>query len=174
MLIFLIGQSGSGKSYWASRLGALLQIDHLDMDSMIEQEHKKTIAAIFAENGLAFFREEEQKMLLTIIQKYGNSKDVIIATGGGAPCYANSMDMMLQHGLVIYLQASVILIAQRLANAMDRPLLAAEGQEGMVNILQEQLSQRKAIYERAHYKVDAATATSATFAAIVESVRNQK
>ena len=40
---FLIGLMGSGKTYWAQRLAALLQMDWLDLDQQIEKATEMSI-----------------------------------------------------------------------------------------------------------------------------------
>jgi len=168
MLFFFIGLSGSGKSYWAKTLAPILSFRFLDTDEIITTEIKQPIATIFRDKGELFFREAEQKILHKIL--LSGNQDILIATGGGMPSYADNMDFMLQNGIVIYLEAPVETLAERLKNAKDRPLLSDKTQ--LADTLQRQLDRRQATYLRAHYKIDITTATTATFAAIVRSVQN--
>jgi len=172
MLIFLIGQSGSGKSYWAKQLSSVPGFSALDMDELISRKLAQPIIDVFKEKGESFFREKERETLHKIISEHGSKDMVVVATGGGAPCYADNMKLMLENGVVIYLQATVALLAERLKHATDRPLLAEE-YENLPEILQKQLNERKDIYQQAHYKIDITTATSATFTAVILSAQNQ-
>lgn len=142
------------------------------MDELISRKLAQPITDVFKEKGELFFREKEKETLHEIIREHGSKDMVIVATGGGAPCYADNMRLMLENGIVIYLQATVALLTERLKYITDRPLLAEE-YESLPEILQKQLNDRKDIYQQAHYKIDIATATSATFAAVILSAQNQ-
>ena len=64
--IFLIGYRGSGKTTVARLLAPQLQFDWVDSDQEVERRVGKSIAAIFAEQGEAAFRELETLSLIHI------------------------------------------------------------------------------------------------------------
>ena len=163
MLVFLIGLSGSGKSYWARQLADAWNWQRLDMDEMIVARSSKSIVQLFEEKGETYFRELEHQLLKDIIQN-SSDKKIIIATGGGMPCFHDNIEWMNKHGLVIYLQAQPTLLSQRLLHANDRPLLAAASALELEEKFASMLASRKKIYEQAPVKIDAATATTFTFA----------
>ena len=81
--IFLTGYMGSGKSTLGLRLAQKAGLSFIDLDHYIETRFRKTINEIFAEKGEKEFRIIERNML----REVGEFEDVIIATGGGAPCF---------------------------------------------------------------------------------------
>src|SRR2546423_6519152 len=78
--IFLIGYRGTGKSSVARELAARLKYDCVDADEVIEREAGKTIAAIFADEGEAAFRDWESKVVAALSRK----RQTVVALGGGA------------------------------------------------------------------------------------------
>ncbi len=90
MRIFLIGYMGSGKSTLGRRLAKHLNLQFVDMDHYIEERNYKTIPQIFAEEGEAEFRKKERKAL----EELSEFTNIIIATGGGAPCFFDNIDIM--------------------------------------------------------------------------------
>jgi shikimate kinase len=58
------------------------------------------------------------------LQKTEFPENVVIATGGGAPCYGDNMEWMNKNGLVAYLSLSPKALANRLEHSKtDRPLI---------------------------------------------------
>lgn len=163
MLIFLIGLSGSGKSYWARQLADAWNWQRLDMDEIIAEQHATTIAQIFIDNGEAYFRKEEHQLLKNIIEGH-SGKHTIIATGGGTPCFHGNIDLMNAHGITIYLEANATFLADRLAKATDRPLLTSASAKELEEKIKAMLASRKKIYEQAAIKIDTETAVTTTFA----------
>ena len=110
--IFLIGFMGSGKSTLGRRLKTELGWDFIDLDDYFEMRYQTTIKQFFAENGETAFREAERKMVSEVVQK----EKTIIATGGGAPCYFDNMQVMNKHGLTIYINYRLTPLANRLSS----------------------------------------------------------
>ena len=79
--IVLTGFMGVGKSTIARLLSFMLECDRIDLDSFIERQEKKTIAAIIKNEGEARFRQIETENLRRILSR-NNAK--IVALGGGA------------------------------------------------------------------------------------------
>jgi len=61
--IFLIGMMGSGKSHWLKPMAKWNKSVGYDLDALIEMNEEKTIAEIFNEDGEAYFRKVESKIL---------------------------------------------------------------------------------------------------------------
>src|SRR5690554_4257405 len=99
--IFIIGYMGSGKTTVGKKLAKSLSLSFIDLDAFIESKYRKTIAEIFAEKGEDGFRKIESKALSEVAL----IEDVVISTGGGAPCFYNNMELMNKTGTtVIYKQ----------------------------------------------------------------------
>ena len=149
--IFLIGYMGSGKTTIGKLLATRLGYSFVDMDAHIEEKQFKTISQIFAEKGEHEFRLLEQKCLHEVAE-YDN---VIISTGGGAPCFFDNMEYMNSHGLTIYLKLTASELAGRLEaiGVSKRPLLANRKGEELRRFIAEGLSKREAHYEKANYSL---------------------
>ena len=81
---------GSGKSTLGKALAETLGYGYVDTDTWIEQKEGKRISEIFEDSGEEYFRELEQKALCACIQK----EKMVIATGGGLPCFFDNMDVL--------------------------------------------------------------------------------
>src|SRR5580658_9531710 len=68
MKIFLIGFMGSGKTHWARLLSKKLGLTFYDLDTVIVEQEKKSVADIFAEKGEEYFRVREKEMLERIAE----------------------------------------------------------------------------------------------------------
>lgn len=135
---------GSGKTFIGRQLAERLGLRFVDLDGHVEQLAGKSISQIFAVDGETAFRELEQSALRQI----STLEKIIIATGGGTPCFFENMDLINQNGFSIYLETPVSILAERLKKGIEkRPLLhQAENLEKEIESL---LSKRKAVYERA-------------------------
>lgn len=148
--IFLIGYMGSGKSTAGKKLAAKLGFEFIDLDKFIEQETGKTIPEIFAEKGESEFRALEHNALKKLI----NKEKIVVACGGGTPCYYGNMELMNNNGTTIYLKMSADTLTSRLLNAKDkRPLIENKSEEELRNYITEHLEKREDIYHQAHYIV---------------------
>ena len=150
MLIYLIGLPGSGKSTLGKEISDALAYDFIDLDQKIEEHEGMTIPNIFAQKGETYFREIERK----ILHLYSNRLRLVIATGGGAPCFFDNMEFILQKGLSFYLDISIEEIIRRLEKSNgqnNRPLLADKNKEELGQELTEKKRLRNPFYQRASY-----------------------
>lgn len=149
--IYLIGFMGSGKSTLGKRLKSELEWDFIDLDDYFEDRYQVTIKQYFAENGEATFRDAEKKML----DEVSRMDRVIIATGGGTPCFFNNMQRMNDTGLTIYIKLSVETLAGRLSAARQvRPLVAGKTGDELQQYIQDKLQERIPYYEQAKVIAD--------------------
>lgn len=149
--IFLIGYMGSGKTTIGKLVAAKLGYGFVDMDTHIENKLFKSVSQIFTEKGEAEFRRLEQSCLHEVAE----FDDVIIATGGGAPCFFDNMDYMNSHGLTVYLKLTAEELAERLEaiGGNKRPLLANRKGEELRQFIAEGLAGREPFYEKAAYSL---------------------
>lgn len=144
--VFIIGYMASGKTTFGRALARATDREFIDLDFYIEQRFRKTISAIFAERGEAEFRRMESAML----REVGEFEDVIIACGGGTPCFNGNMDYMLEAGLTLFLEASVGRIVTRLViNSSRRPLMAGKSEDELRTAVEAGLAERMPHYSRA-------------------------
>ena len=106
------------------------------------------MSQLFAERGEEAFREIERKMLHEVAE----FEDVIIATGGGTPCFFDNMDYMKAQGVTVFLEASVDVIFTRLTIArVQRPLVAGKSDEELRSYIASTLQKRLPYYSQATY-----------------------
>ncbi len=141
--IFMIGYRGTGKSTVARALAELLGFDCVDADDLIEERAGKSIAAIFADDGEAAFRDLESQ----VVRELAARLRTVVALGGGAVLREGNRIAIKAAGPVVWLIASVDSIAKRLAadetTAGRRPNLTAMGGRAEIESL---LAQRTPVY----------------------------
>lgn len=147
---FLVGYMGSGKSTIGKQLASKLRYEFIDLDKLIESDYHSTIPEIFATKGEGEFRAMEHNTLKKVIQK----NNVVIACGGGTPCYYDNMELMSRNGITIYIKMSADTLISRLSNSPhDRPLLNNKTPDELRTFVAAQLEKREDVYHKAHYVV---------------------
>lgn len=144
--IYLIGYMGVGKSTIGKRLSKLLNLSFIDLDLFIESKYHKSISEIFKEKGEGGFREIEKKSL----QEVSEIEDVIIATGGGTPCFFDNMELMNATGKTVYVKAKPSdLAAQLQISKRRRPLIANKTADSIFPFITNHLNEREPFYNKA-------------------------
>jgi len=158
--IFLIGYMGSGKTTVGQLLADELGFTFIDMDAHIEGKLFKSVSQIFADLGEQQFRQLERQSLHEIAE----IENVVIATGGGAPCFYDNMEYMNRQGITIYLKLSPVELAERLDSfrTNKRPLLADRKGEELQQFIAEGLATREPYYSQAAYSVTGETESTVT------------
>lgn len=150
MRVYLIGYMGSGKSHLGWKLANHLGVQFVDMDTYIEERNCKSIPQIFAEEGEAEFRKKERKAL----EELSEFTDIVIATGGGAPCFFDNIEVMNETGKTIYLNIDPKILADRLLNSKtERPLIKGKSRDELVAFIDETLKKRNEFYSQAKYQI---------------------
>ena len=147
---FLTGYMGSGKSTTGQKLASKLNYEFVDLDKLIESDYKQTIPEIFATKGEKEFRAMEHNTLKRLMEK----DNVVVACGGGTPCYYNNMELMRNNGVTVYIKMSVDALMERLNNAKEkRPLIQNKTEAELRTFIKRQLEKREDIYHKAQYTV---------------------
>ncbi|MFV0592960.1 MAG: shikimate kinase [Draconibacterium sp.] len=150
MRIYLIGYMGCGKSTLGRRLSKHLDVQFVDMDHYIEERNCKSIPQIFAEEGEAEFRKKERKAL----EELSEFTDIVIATGGGAPCFFDNIGLMNKSGKTIYMNIDPGILADRLLKSKtERPLIKGKSRDELVSFIDETLKKRNEFYTQAQYQI---------------------
>lgn len=150
MRIYLIGYMGCGKSTMGKRLSKHLGLQFIDMDHYIEKRNCKTVPQLFEEYGEEGFRQRERKAL----EELAEFTNVVIATGGGAPCFFDNIDLMNRTGKTIYLNIHPKILAGRLLKSKtERPLIKGKSREELVEFIDETLRKRNEFYKQANYEI---------------------
>ncbi len=151
--IFLTGFMGSGKSTVGVAVAPRLGWEFNDLDATVERLAGKTVEKIFEVHGEAVFRAWECEALRAVMPQS------VCAVGGGALTYVQNMAWALDHGLVVFLQASPEILGHRLAaDPKRRPLL--EGPDGrclaggaLMDRIIDLLEKREPTYQQAHITI---------------------
>ena len=149
--VFLIGFMGSGKSTLGSKLARKLGYGFVDMDHLIEDTAGMTVPEIFGEHGEAVFRKWEHDILMELIQQ----KQLVISTGGGAPCHGEMMRIMNDHGVTLYLKLPPTALRDRLIHSKtERPLIQGKSEEDLLHFITTLLNERESFYGQAQIIAD--------------------
>ena len=146
MKLVLIGYMGSGKTSVGKHLASKLNFLFYDLDKEIETRVGQSIAQIFSEKGEIYFRKIESELVRSITH---SKEKLILATGGGTPCYGDTMKNLLScdNVITIYLKTSLQILTDRLyKEKSERPLIAHITTRDVLNDFI-----RKHLFERSHY-----------------------
>ncbi len=150
--IFLIGYMGSGKTTLGKAYARAMQLQFIDLDWYIEERFHKTVQELFEERKEDGFREIERNMLHEVAE----FEDVIIACGGGTPCFFDNMEYMNGKGETVFLDASPEVLFRRLKIAKSkRPLLMDKSDAEVMDVNQNALRVRIPFYSQAKYVFNA-------------------
>lgn len=146
--VYLIGYMGSGKTTLGKAFAKDTHLQFIDLDWYIEERMHKTIKDLFAERGESGFREVERNML----HEAGEFENVVIAAGGGTPCFFDNMEYMNRTGETVFLNASFEALFRRLKVAKSkRPLLSDKTDEELKEVIRNGLAGRMEFYGKAQY-----------------------
>lgn len=151
MRIFLVGFMGSGKTTLGKQLARKLGYRFIDQDDYIEETSGFTIAEYFAKHGEQAFRKYEHEALKNLLEL----DNVVISTGGGAPCFFNNIDIMNENGLAIYLRMKPEVLKSRLKHAQaERPLIKGKTEEELLEFIKSKLTEREPFYLKAKHVIE--------------------
>ena len=140
-----------GKTTIGRALAKHLGCTFYDLDWYIEERFRKRVPQIFAEEGEARFRDLERRMLHEVAE----FENIVLACGGGTPCFFDNMDYMNSVAHTFYLQASPHTICEHLKISKgERPLLKGKTPEELDLFVREQLAERTPHYQKAHHTIN--------------------
>ncbi|MDH4246904.1 MAG: shikimate kinase [Deltaproteobacteria bacterium] len=146
MNVVMVGFMGSGKTAIGRRLAQRLGYRFLDTDHYIESELGRTINDIFAQEGEAYFRQLETALAVRLSRLTNH----VISTGGGMVATPGNMELLRQAGTVVFLNADVEEILQRLERDTKRPMLKGHDlRERTTRLLEE----RMPFYLQSHWVI---------------------
>jgi shikimate kinase len=125
--LILIGYRGCGKTTVGPLVATRAGLPFVDADDVLEAKAGRSIAAIFATDGEAAFRDLEETNLAELCA----GPPVVLATGGGAVLREINRRRLKAAGFVVWLTADAATLATRLAadptTARRRPNLTVGG-----------------------------------------------
>jgi len=129
--IFIIGFMGSGKSHVGRLLADALELEHFDLDYLLEKEWMRSIKDIFHNYGEKKFRSLERDILLS------SPPSGVFSTGGGVISSHVNRKYLKDHE-VIWLNPPWEVLYDRIKNS-NRPLVKKNNKEQLFQIYQERL-----------------------------------
>ena len=143
--IILIGMMSSGKSTLGKKLSRSLGYRFVDLDKLIEKDQESEITDIFSQKGEAYFREVESR----ILKQIPSDSSIVLAAGGGTPCFYDNMEFIKNLGISIFLDVPATDLAKRIENhgKDDRPVLS--GATSLEASLKQKIDERLPFYSQA-------------------------
>lgn len=149
--IILLGYMGAGKTSVGKVMAKKTGMEFYDLDWYIEERFRRKVADLFAQKGEDGFRDIEHRMLHEVAE----FENVVLALGGGTPCFFDNMDYANRCGITVFLDASPETIVRHLSISHTvRPLLRDYHGDALIAHIQQQIAQRMPFYSKAQYRVD--------------------
>lgn len=141
-----------GKSTIGNALAERLNLQFIDLDSTIEKKYEMSIAEQFASIGECEFRWHENHTLIDVL----HNDMMVVACGGGTPCFFQNLSLMKQKGIVLFINSSLNAIYNRLLDGqlLKRPMLANLDKIVLRNRIEEQFKSRLSYYMSADIIID--------------------
>lgn len=144
--IILIGFMSAGKSTVGQEVARQLNCNFIDLDAVVVEQKGQTISQIFEQDGEAYFRTLENRLLFEVLQSKTRH---VIATGGGIVLQEDNRELMRAKGYVVHLLANEDTIIKRIGQNRDRFLL----QGNLDERVQQLMKQRAGMYDFAHASI---------------------
>ncbi len=138
----------SGKSWLGKELASATGLEFIDLDEQFEERYRVSVLDFFEKYGEPLFRKLERKILYETMAV----DNVIISTGGGAPCYSDNMAFILKSGTSLYLRMEVPELISRIKGIKKkRPLLKDVDSTNLETFIRDQLADREPYYFQANF-----------------------
>ncbi len=164
--IILTGFMGTGKTTVSRMIAKKLNMDFVDMDTLIEQREQCKISEIFANQGESHFRALER----ALVQELAAGSNQVIGTGGGVVLNPDNIRDFEAGGIVICLVASPETILKRVSRHSHRPLLE-DADKG--NKIMQLLEKRHALYDAITHKIDTSSLVPGQVADMAIAIANE-
>ncbi len=118
--LVLCGMMGSGKSTVGALCARAIGVPMIDTDELVVAQSGRSVDTIFEELGEVEFRRLEA---IAVAQAAAAPDASVIACGGGVMTQAANREALRKTGFVVWLDASVEVLAHRVGSGIGRPLL---------------------------------------------------
>ena len=144
-LVFL-GMMGSGKSSIGNLISKKLELPFIDIDSLIVENAKMSIAEIFKKKGEVYFRNLEEKITLKSLKKIKN----VVSLGGGGFINAKIRKEILDNHFSFWLNSDESILIKRIKGSKKRPLASNSTNHEIRTMIRN----RSKIYSNAQFKIN--------------------
>ena len=97
-------------------------------------------------------------------------RQVVVATGGGAPCFFDNMEQMNKHGISVYIKLTPKALLSRLRNAKEqRPLLKNKSETELLEFITQMLQKREPFYLKAMLNIEGIGLTASDILRVIEN-----
>jgi shikimate kinase len=146
--IYLIGFMGSGKSTIGRMLADEIGWRFADLDDDIEMQQRRSISEIFTNSGEAEFRRIEHEALAKRVRSVRCGAPTVLAVGGGAFTKKENVDLLVENGVTVWIDAAFAVVKSRVGQCEHRPLAKDP-------VKFEQLYRsRREFYSKAEYRLE--------------------
>lgn len=140
--IVLIGFRGCGKSTVGKKLAKELGWEYISTDRRVEEKASMAISEIVEKRGWMYFRKLEGE----VISELQTSQYSVIDAGGGAVIeHRREIEALINSSVVVWIDAHIEDIIQRLKDVGDRPLL---NQENLIEDVKLNYEKRRPVYQK--------------------------
>ena len=140
----------SGKSTIGKQLSELQNHLFLDTDLLIEEKIQQNLKDFMLESGEISFRLLEREVLKEVIDSQQKS---VVATGGGLPCFEENTQLLLENGILIFIDTPEEVLFNRLLNDDSRPLIENLNETELKKYISVKLAERRPFYEQANIRI---------------------
>lgn len=143
--IALVGYMGAGKSTIGKELASRLNMQFVDLDEQISMQEKRNISDIFAQYGEYYFRKKERFYLKELLEQ----PNILLALGGGTPCFFDNINILNQSFTTIYLKVNLSILIKRLGKENhQRPII--HGIDNLKDFVVNHFQEREKFYQQAN------------------------
>jgi shikimate kinase len=136
--IVLIGMPSAGKSTVGVVLSKAAGFSFVDTDLIIQENEKRFLQDVIAENGIRYFLDAEERALLNL-----NVEHHVVATGGSVIYSEASMLHLKGNSIIFYLKISYAEMTKRINNISTRGIAIRRDQN-----LSDLYAEREPLYSR--------------------------
>ena len=129
--------AGAGKSTVGKELAKILNFRFIDSDTLIEEQHGKSLQKILDDEGYMKLRGIENLVLKKL-----HLNETILSTGGSAVYSHEAMNHIQQYSTVIFLDVPFSQILDRVPSFLDRGFAKAPSQS-----IEDAFKERQELYK---------------------------